>query len=316
LVLTADATTDTKQRALSVGASDFITKPFDLIEVGLRIRNLLLSCHLMHQLENQNQILEDKVKERTAELENTNVDLLAALDKAEESDRLKTAFLLTISHEIRTPLNGILGFASLLAEQELPQDEKLEYVNVMHSSGDRLINTINDYVDMALIVSGNQDVKFELVNINKLLHEQVDKFKQRCENKGLRLILSIPEDQEKVTVQSDLELLRKIISHLLDNAIKFTKRGEINIGLSKKPGFIEFLVKDTGVGIEETAKERVFNIFMQGNNTITRSFEGSGLGLSIIRELLKLLGGEIRMESVEGEGTTFYFTLPLETRVV
>lgn len=311
LVLTADITVEAKQRALSGGASDFLIKPFDLVEVGMRIRNLLYANFLQQQLLNQNQILEDKVKKRTAQLENLNISLIAAKDKAEASDRLKTAFLQTISHEVRTPLNGILGFASLLAMPDLSEEEKHEYLFLMENSSDRLIKTITDYVDMSLITSGNLNYNCRPVGILNFLNEIVDKFQNDCNAKGLKLNLSVPHDHMEITIDSDNLLLEKVFAQIVDNAVKFTIEGDITLGFVANTDNIEFFVKDTGIGIAEDATELIFERFMQEDITATRAFDGSGLGLSIIKGILKLIGASFRLESVKGEGTSFYFSLPV-----
>ena len=312
LILTADVTGESKRRALSGGASDFLTKPFDLIEVSLRIKNLLLTKYLLQQAEIQNEILEQKVKERTSELQKTNADLVIAKDKAESSDRLKSAFLRIISHEIRTPLNGILGSASLLAMIELPMQDRQEFVDMMQDSSDRLVNTVNDYVDMALIVSGNLEINIERVYIIKLIDEAVNKFRKQCNAKNLNFNISLPDDMHELNINTDPILLQKVLNHLIDNAVKYTHKGEITLGFILKPAFIEFFIKDTGIGIEPEAKEQIFNIFVQGDASISRTSEGSGLGLSIIKGIVTVLGGEISLDSVKGEGTSVLFTLPLE----
>ena len=311
LVLTADITTDARQNALAAGAKDFLSKPFELLEVGLRIDNLLFARHLHLQMQDQNKILEEKVKERTIELQKINADLIASRDKAEASDRLKSEFLRTISHEIRTPLNGILGIASLLAESKLPEEKKLEYVDLMHDSSNRLVNTINDYVDMALIGSGNVNVNYESVYVGNLLDEIKNKYYRQFKAKNLQICLLLPDDQDELTIQTDQVLLQKALVHLMGNAVKFTFEGNIDLGFSVKQDTIEFFVKDTGVGIDENIKELIFKIFMQGETSVSRTYEGSGLGLSIVSGIVNLLGGEIRFESVRGKGTTFIITLPL-----
>ena len=310
LVLSANITTEAKQRALAEGASDFLSKPFDLVEVGLRIRNLLYARSLQLQLQNQNLRLEEKVKERTLELEQIAIDLRAAKNKAEESDRLKTSFLQTISHEIRTPMNGILGFASLLASSDLSSDEKKEYIDLMETSADRLINTITDYVDISLIASDTLEVKYHQVRLINFLYEIEMKFKKQCEDKGLTLDLLLPEQPFEFTLETDPELLRTVISHIMDNAIKFTLKGNISIGCLIHLSTVEFFVKDTGIGIHENARSQIFNKFTQIDGSNTRVFEGSGLGLSISKGILKFLGGEIHVESEIDKGSTFYFTLP------
>ncbi len=315
LVLTADMTVETKQRALSAGANDFLVKPFDMIEAGLRIKNLLEARYTHQQLESQNHTLEEKVKERTYEIEKKNLELISAKDKAEASDRLKTAFMQNISHEVRTPLNGILGFGALLAEPDVSESEKEQFLSLLKASSTRLINTITDYMDISLIVSDSIEINPKPVNMNKVLTELMNQYKDQCYSKKLDFYLSIPGDGNDLSVHTDPELFRKIIRHLIDNAVKFTNYGSIIIGYSLSPGSIEFFVKDTGVGIEEDAQERIFENFMQENIDNTRGHEGSGLGLSIIKGFTKLLDGKIRLQSVKGQGTTFYFTIPIGTGI-
>ena len=312
LVLTADMTVETKQNALAAGANDFLVKPFDLIEAGLRIRILLEARYMHQQLENQNQLLEEKVKLRTIEVEQKNRELMVAKEKVEAGDLLKTSFMQNISHEVRTPLNGILGFGSLLAEPDLTDEEKQQYLSLLKASSNRLVNTITDYMDISLIVSGNMEVHRKSVNVPEVLRNIKNKFRGLCEIKKLTCNLIIPADQNEFCILTDEELLRKIISHLLDNAIKFTHEGTITMGFSVKSSHVEFFMKDTGTGIGKESQERIFESFMQENVSSTRGHEGSGLGLSIIKGITKLLGGEIRLESVKGEGTSFYFSLGIE----
>ncbi len=246
-------------------------------------------------------------KELIAELE-------AAKEKAEASDRLKTAFLESISHEIRTPLNGILGFSSFLSENDLSEEKRLEFVRMLKVSGDRLLNTITEYLDISLIASGNVEVIRREVFINKEIQGFKPRFQRSCIAKKLAFSVVTPADTEEFTINTDPELFRKIISHLLDNALKFTEQGSIMLGYTIHPAMVEFFVKDTGSGIEPEDKDRIFEIFMQEDISITRVHEGSGLGLPIIKGFLNLLGGDIRVDSSRGEGSAFYFTLPLSSR--
>lgn len=310
LILTADVTPQAKQNALSSGAHDFLTKPFDLIEVGLRIKNLLFTCFLQQQLQNQNQVLEERVKERTDDLVRTNYELVAAKEKAEAGDRLKTAFIQNISHEIRTPLNGILGFGSLLTENDLTKQEKMNYFELMRSSSNRLTKTITDFMDISLIVSLNMTVNLKMVNIIKLLVDIKEQLRKSYELKKLIFNLVLPDNQRELYILTDSELLIKIILHILDNALKFTDKGGITLGYNLKPEVIEFYIIDTGVGIDENAQKRMFESFEQENMSNTRNHEGSGLGLSISKKLVELLGGHIWLRSSKSEGTTIYFTIP------
>ena len=312
LVLTADITTEAKIRALSSGTSDFLTKPFDLIEVGLRIKNLLFTAHLQQQLQNQNKILDEKVKKRTSELERKNIELNAAKEKAEASDKLKTSFINNISHEIRTPLNGILGFGQILTDPDLNAEEKNEYLAILNESSDRLINTVSNFMEISLISSGNQEVNKKDFNPEHVITNVAEQFRPLCDGKNLSLILEIPSAGNGVRIYSDRELLFKILRHLMDNAVKFTSRGSITLGYKINDNEFIFFVEDTGMGISEEGKQTIFNNFMQEDNSYTRGYEGCGLGLSIATGLVELLDGAIWLDSEKGKGSTFYFKLPIQ----
>ncbi|MEI7663246.1 MAG: response regulator [Bacteroidota bacterium] len=310
LVLTADITIESKQRALSGGAKDFLSKPFDLIEVGLRIENLLFARCLHQQSLNQNQILEKTVRERTLELEKINIELVVAKEKAEASDRLKTAFIKNISHEIRTPLNGILGMYQVLTDPDLSPGEKEEFYVHLQASSDRLIKTITDYMDIALLVSGNMTIQESVFTPRILVDEMYNKFRHECETRHLTFTLQSPPLASTIQIKSDYNLLCKVLSHLLDNAMKFTREGKVSIGFDILGNDLEFFVKDTGSGIDETAYDSVYDFFVQENITETRGHEGNGLGLTIAKKMVELAGGRIRFLSHKGKGSTFYFTVP------
>ncbi len=315
LVLTADITNEAKQRALSEGAKDFLAKPFDLVEVGLRIKNLLFARYLYQQLQNQNQILDEKVKERTYELELTNLELIVSRDKAQSSDKLKTAFIQNISHEVRTPLNGILGFGTMLSDSDSSEEDRQEYISMLQISSNRLIKTITDYMDISLILSDNVEVSHKSINITQLVKSIKYKYNDRCMAKNLLLELEVPVLNEEIYIISDYEMVEKIFIHLLDNAVKFTSKGRITFGYTTSNEVINFFVKDTGNGIHSEARERIFEYFMQEDISSTRGHEGSGLGLSITKGFLNILGGEMHFESEKGEGSTFYFSLPIEANI-
>ena len=310
LVLTADASDATKKRALSAGASDFLSKPFDLVEVSLRIKNLLFTNFLYTQVRNQKDILEEKVKERTKELECKNKELKTAWEKAEVANRLKHAFLNNISHEIRTPLNGIIGFGHLLSDQNIGFDEKMEYLDFMKESSNRLINTVTSFLDVSILNSGNMELIMTTVQPEIVLLETYDKFLSICLKKKINLELSTAKLPSDFAFISDENILRKILDNLIDNAIKFTAKGKIEVGCDIINDVIRFSVKDTGVGISSEFSNRIFRSFNQENEDITRPYEGLGLGLSISKGLVELLGGTIGYNSEPGKGTEFYFTLP------
>ncbi|MFZ4547409.1 MAG: response regulator [Bacteroidales bacterium] len=310
LILTADITTESKQRALANGASDFLTKPFDLIEVGLRIKNLLFTSYLMQQAEIQNQILEIKVKERTKELQDTNVSLMLARDRAEASDRLKTSFMNNISHEIRTPLNGILGFAPMILDPTYTQEEKHEFLEILEISGRRLMHTVADYMDISLIASGNMEMKYEKFEPAEVIDEIELEYSPECKSKDISFSIVYPENFRSIEVNSDRFLIKKVLAYLVDNAIKFTLKGEIKIGIEVNSNSLEFSVTDTGIGISKELLPFIFDRFTQADESNTRRFEGSGLGLAIAKGIAELLGGSISVESQKGKGSTFCFSVP------
>jgi signal transduction histidine kinase len=310
LVLTADITLEAKQRALASGAKDFIAKPFDLIEVGLRIDNLLFARYLYQQLQLNNQVLEKKVKERTIELEKANIDLVSARDKAEASDRLKTAFIQNISHEIRTPLNGIVGICQEIAEGDCSSEEREEYKSILQTSSDRLLKTMTNYMDISLLVTGNVDVEETDILPGIILDKVVEGFQELAESKNVAFNYQISPGKAELPIKTDPYLLQKALSQLVDNAIKFTSHGSVSLGYDFKGNDVEFYVTDTGCGIEESAKATILEHFVQENLSNTRGHEGSGLGLTIAKKIIEILGGTLTFTSVKGTGSTFYLTIP------
>jgi two-component system sensor histidine kinase/response regulator len=310
LVLTADVSPVSKQRALAGGASDFLTKPFDLVEVGLRIRNLLYTSFLQQKLMNQNHILEEKVQERTYELQQRNIELFAAKEKAEASDRLKSSFINNISHEIRTPLNGILGFGQILSEHDLDEADKEMYLEMLNISSSRLINTVTNFLDISMLTSGNQKVSRKEIDPLDIIQTVFQKFKDSCNEKSIAISCEPPSNNYEVKIFTDGELFDKVITQLVDNAIKFTSSGTVMVGYETLEKEIHFYVGDTGIGISEDDQIHIFDYFMQVDNASTRKYEGSGLGLSIATKILELLGGRIWCNSEKGKGSTFHFTLP------
>jgi PAS domain S-box-containing protein len=260
-------------------------------------------------------------------------ELLFAKEKAEESNRLKTAFLNNISHEIRTPFNGILGFLSIIQDFDLTGTERDEYISVINKSADRLINTINDIVEMSQIQTGQMKLTASETNIKMLTDDLSNKFKTVAESLGLVYTLNNDLPIDMVSIPTDSTKLNTILSILIGNAIKFTKAGSIQIGIKLKAasGYVEpaekvsetveleFSVKDTGIGIPKDRQEAIFERFLQADFSNTRQFEGAGLGLSIAKAYVEMLGGKIWVESnPEGKsgekGSTFYFTVPYNAK--
>ncbi len=237
-------------------------------------------------------------------------ELIAAKEKAEESDRLKSAFLANISHEIRTPMNGILGFTELLKEPHLSGEEQAEFIDLIQQSGHRMLNLINDLIDISRIDAEETKVEISETPLNKLVHDIHAFFKLNALSKGLHLTYNKGLSDSESIINTDSGKLTQILINLVNNAIKFTMKGGIDFGYMKKDDHIEFYVIDTGIGIPVSMKEKVFDRFRQVDNTLTRGYEGAGLGLSITKAFVTMLGGTIRVNSIDGTGTTFSFALP------
>ena len=238
-------------------------------------------------------------------------ELVKAKEQAEASDRLKTAFMNNISHEIRTPLNAIQGFAPMIIDPTVDLEEKQEMVELLNFSVRRLVQTITDYMDISLITSGTVDVRKKEFSLEQILQELSLHFQDRCKEKSLLLTFEVAAEIYSARMASDKGILMKILSHLLDNAIKFTNTGEITVGISPKESGYEFIVRDTGKGISSENILSIFKHFVQEDESSSRPFEGSGLGLYIVKNLVGLLGGNIVVESVRGKGSTFSFALPV-----
>ncbi len=237
-------------------------------------------------------------------------DLIKAREKAEENDRLKSAFLANISHEIRTPMNGILGFSQLLKEPHLTGEEQTEYIDLIYRSGERMLNLINDLIDISRIESGETMVQITETPVNVLLRDLDAFFKPQADSKklSLQVVTALP-DNESIIV-TDAAKLNQILTNLVQNALKFTLKGGIDVGYTRQSDMLEFYVSDSGIGIPQDMQLMIFDRFRQVNNTLTRTQQGSGLGLSISKSYVAMLGGTIKVESVEGKGSKFSFTLP------
>ena len=246
------------------------------------------------------------------ERKKAEAEIINAKEKAEESDRLKTAFLHNVSHEIRTPMNAIIGFSTLLNDPALTQLECNQYAKVILHSGSQLLSIINDIVDIANIETGQMKLNLRPVNINSMLRSLDDQYSVKERSEGESLKLRIPDETGKHILTDNTKLIQ-IISNLLNNAIKFTSKGNIDFGYEDKGGFLEFFVTDTGIGIPEEHIDKIFNRFYQVNGAISRQYGGTGLGLSICKANVELLGGKIQLSSQQGKGSSFRFTIPDKT---
>jgi two-component system sensor histidine kinase/response regulator len=321
LVLTADITPEAKRNALEVGASDFLSKPFDVTEVLLRVRNLLETRHLHLQVQNHNRHLEETVRDRTKELEaaqnqlvQKNEELSLALARAFEASELKSQFLTNINHEIRTPINGILGMVNLLTDSELNADQR-ECADMLKTSADWLVKLMNDILDVSQLGAGRVRIENRSFDLRVLLEEVAAVYRSRAHAKGLKFNTptapSLPQ-----TVSGDPIRLRQILDQLLSNAIKFTESGKVSLTaetVHETPEVLvaRFSIEDTGIGITDEQRIRLFQVFVQGDGSLTRRFGGTGIGLTLSKQLVELLGGDIGVDSISSGGTKAWFTAVL-----
>ena len=237
-------------------------------------------------------------------------NLQQSIEKAEESDRLKSVFLANMSHEIRTPMNGILGFVNLLENSEISSENYKQYVGLVRKSSERLLDTINDIIEISKIQAKEAALNVTAFDLNESVRFLFDFFKPAANEKKLSLSLKNTVADKKIRLQTDKIKLESILSNLIKNAIKFTHEGSIEFGVQQDKNSIRFYVKDTGIGIPAERLNVIFERFTQADLTITKPYEGSGLGLSISKAYVDLLGGEIFVESEEGKGSIFTFILP------
>ncbi len=244
----------------------------------------------------------------------TEHELIKAKEKAEESDKLKTAFLTSMSHEIRTPMNHIIGFMDLLKDPELPQNEREEYSQIIYDSGQVLLRLIDDIIDIAKIESGQMRINHTTFLLNdylRTLYRKYGEIKNKSGKQHIDFKLNIPEKEQNIIAKTDQIRLQQIIGNLLDNAFKFIEEGSITFGYRMvQHDSLLFYVKDTGPGIPADKHELIFKRFRQLDYSLTKRHGGTGLGLAITKGLIELMKGKIWLESDEGQGTAFYFTLP------
>lgn len=258
------------------------------------------------ELKNKNEELQASIER----IQDINIELEKAREKAEESDRLKSAFLANMSHEIRTPMNGILGFARLLKKPKLTGEEHEMYIRIIEQSGDRMLNIINDLIDISKIESGQMEVSVSEAKINEQIEYIYSFFKPEAEKKGLQISFKNPLPAEESVIQTDREKIYAILTNLVKNAIKYTHEGAIEFGYKEKRNYLEFYVIDTGIGIAHNKQQIIFDRFVQADLSLSSQYEGAGLGLSITKAYVEMLGGKIWVKSEEQKGSKFYFTIP------
>ncbi len=260
-----------------------------------------------------NHIFQDGIITDITELNQTHEELIRAKDAAEEADRLKTAFLANMSHEIRTPMNAIIGFSDLLIDPGVKHNEMLEFVQHIHQNSEALLKIIGDIIDIAKIEAGIIQVDLKNIDLNEILK---DCFKTQINDtrlirNGVTLNYN-PGKQDVLTVRADPIRIKQIINNLITNALKFTETGSVDMGFNIKNDEVEVYVEDTGLGIPDEMKDVIFERFRQVDDSHTREYGGTGLGLTIAKNLVEKMGGRMWVESKLYEGSTFRFTLPLE----
>ncbi|MBN2891404.1 MAG: response regulator [Bacteroidales bacterium] len=265
------------------------------------------------QLEELNQSLENRIEERTIELK-------SAKEKAEESDRLKTAFLQNMSHEIRTPLNAICGFSGMLNMPKITDEKRDTFVSIIQNSSNQLLSIVTDILTISSLETKQEKLNISKVNINEIIVDLLTIFKTQAQNKNISLYSKQQLNDKQSEIYTDKTKITQILSNLLSNALKFTHEGFIEFGytiLETRHGVsqhhdLQFYLKDTGIGIKPELHEKIFERFRQADKSIQMNFGGTGLGLSISKGFAELLGGKIWVESEPEKGSTFYFTIPYE----
>ncbi|GIV57188.1 MAG: hypothetical protein KatS3mg042_0101 [Rhodothermaceae bacterium] len=314
ILLTAKAATDWKIAGLEHGADDYVTKPFNARELLARIDNLLRLRRQEKELKRLNENLEQQVQEQLelilTERRRYEAELVEARDRAEASSRLKSAILNNISHEFRTPLSGILGITQIL-EHEVSEEHR-EFIELIAQSGHRLLDTLSAVLDLSQLESGDFPVSPEPVDLTEVAREAIAAFEKTAHKKGLTLRLDAPA--QPIRGLLDARALQRIFHYVLGNAVKFTEEGEVVVrtGIDQTEHEIRLYleVQDTGPGIDPAFMPHLFEPFRQASNGLTRTYEGSGTGLAITDRLVRLMGGQIHIESRPGEGTTVRIVLP------
>lgn len=257
---------------------------------------------------------QNAIKEHNRKMKKTNEELKMALAKAEESEKLKSSFIANISHEIRTPLNGIMGFSELMQLDNCASEDYRKYGKIIIECGNHLLGIVNDVLDISKIEARLVEIMPERCDLNQIFDKLFAIYQQKIIQSGKKInfILSKGFPDYDCCIITDELRLNQVLSNLLDNAVKFTEKGQIEFGYYREGKWLHFFIKDTGIGIPDDKKEVIFKPFIQAAKSTTKLYGGTGLGLTIAHALIELMGGHITVKSETGEGTEFIFTLPYE----
>jgi signal transduction histidine kinase len=276
---------------------------------------MLLVILVLVKLFNKEKQIRKKEQLFNQEIRNKSIELEIALQQAEKSNQLKTAFLSNLSHEIRTPMNAIVGFSDLLVSNS--GDKKLEeYVTIIRASSAQLLSIINDIIEMSMIDTNQVHLHFGPMNVNLAIKEVCSSFIVTMDRDSkVTVKQNLPQGSQDIKIISDEVKFRQVLSNLISNALKFTESGYIEVGYFLSGGFLEFYVKDTGIGIDPKHHEEIFERFWRVEHTDFSLFRGLGIGLTLSRSFVKLMGGNIWLHSEPEKGSTFYFTIPYKQAV-
>jgi len=284
----------------------------DITERKMAEKALQESRNLLERQNEEYAALNEEYLTMNEELTRINQDLSLAIERAEESEKLKTAFLQNMSHEIRTPLNAVIGFSEMLGMDYITDIDRKEFTEIIVNSSRQLLELVNDILTISAIETRQDKVAISPVNIGEVVSELYAVFRPKAKEKDVKLSVIKGVTDEKAVIMTDELKLRQVIINLLGNALKFTDEGSIEFGFeAQENAFYRFFVKDTGMGISKTMQKKIFERFVQADSSVKGQFGGTGLGLAICKGHVELLGGEVWLESTPGVGSTFFFTLPV-----